>query len=293
MSPRVRGPHATGWQDPAALRPSGGKLVGMKYAISMPPFGQLADPSFLVEAAVAAEEQGLAGLFLWDHVLRPETDPPEILDPWVVLGAQALATSRIRLGPMVTPLTRRRPIKLAREAITVDHLSAGRLILGLGLGVDTGGELTRFGEVVDARVRGDRLDEGVALLEAMWSGERVNHHGGAYTADAVTVLPRPVQLPRIPLWFAARGGSGLRPVRRAARFDGLIPIEVDGDQLSRLLDVVVAERGSLEAFDTMVSANVPPEEAERRGATWSYRSMSTDSSPNDVLQLIARDPADY
>lgn len=265
----------------------------MKYAISVPPFGELADPRFLVEAAVAAEEQGLDGLFLWDHVLRPSTDPQEIVDPWVVFGAQASATSRIRLGPMVTPLTRRRPIKLAREAITVDHLSRGRLTLGLGLGVDSGGELSRFGEVVDPKARGDRLDEGVALLTAMWSGEPVVHEGAAYTVDEVTVLPRPVQLPRIPLWFAARGGSALRPVRRAARFDGLVPIEVDGDQLSRLLDVVIAERGSLDGFDTMVSANIAPDEAERRGATWSYRSMRTHSTQNHLLDLIVRDPADY
>ena len=265
----------------------------MKYAISVPPFGRLADPGFLVEAAVAAEEQGLDGLFLWDHVLRPPTDPAEILDPWVVLGAQAHATSRIRLGPMVTPPTRRRPIKLAREALTVDHLSQGRLTLGLGLGVDSGGELTRFGEVVDPKERGARLDEGVALLTAMWSGEPVHHTDGAYLVDDVTVLPRPVQLPRIPLWFAARGGSGMRPVRRAARFDGLVPIETDGDQLSRMLEVVVAERGSLEGFDTMISANLHPDEAAKRGATWSYRSMPTDATPENLLDLIARDPADY
>ncbi|MEM9650796.1 MAG: LLM class flavin-dependent oxidoreductase [Actinomycetota bacterium] len=265
----------------------------MKYAISLPPFGALADPSFLVEAAVAAEEQGLDGLFLWDHVHRPASDPAEILDPWVVFGAQAHATERIRIGPMVTPLTRRRPIKLAREAITVDHLSQGRLTLGLGLGVDSGGELTRFGEVVDPRERGDRLDEGVELLTAMWSGEPVRHTGPAYQVDNVRVLPRPVQLPRIPLWFAARGGSATRPIRRAARYDGMMPIEVDGDRLSEMLEVVVAERGSLDGFDTMVSATVAPDEAERRGATWSYRSVATTAEPAHVLDLIGRDPADY
>lgn len=263
----------------------------MKHAISAPPIGQLADPGLLVEAAIAAEEQGLDGLFLWDHVLRPEADPPEILDPWVVFGAQAQATTTIRLGPMVTPLTRRRPIKLAREAVTVDHLSNGRLTLGLGLGVDSGGELTRFGEITDARARGDRLDEGAALLRAMWSGEPVHHEGPAFRADGVTVLPRPVQRPGIPLWFAARGGSGLRPVRRAARFEGLIPVEINGGQLSHLLDVVIAERGSLDGFDTMVNAtSVTPKEAERRGATWSYRGMGTHTTPAELLDLIARDP---
>jgi len=261
----------------------------VKIALSVPPFGELADPRLLVELAVAAEEAELDGIFLWDHVYRPETDPRQILDPWVVMGAQALATERIRLGPMVTPLTRRRPIKLAREVVTLDHLSEGRLTLGLGLGVDSGGELTRFGEIVDAKQRGDRLDEGVELLTAFWSGEAVTHHGTTYRADEVTVLPRPVQLPRVPMWFAARGGSAKRPLRRAARFDGLVPIELDDhDHLSRVLDVVVAERGSLEGFDTMVSVNLDPAETERRGATWSYHSFDTHVSPAEVFEVISR-----
>lgn len=261
----------------------------MKCALSLPPFGELADPRVLVDLAVAAEEAGLDGVFLWDHVYRPPADPLEILDPWVVFGAQALATSRIRLGPMVTPVTRRRPIKLAREAITVDHLSVGRLVMGLGLGVDSGGELSRFGEIVDARERGDRLDEGADLLVAFWSGEEVDHDGDAYRASGVTVLPRPVQRPRIPLWLAARGGSQTRPLRRAARFDGLVPIELDdGDHLSRMLDVIVAERGSLDGFDVAVSADLDPVDAARRGATWSSRSFAPDVEPGDVLEVIGR-----
>ena len=261
----------------------------MKLALSIPPFGALADPGALVEIAVAAEEAGLDAVFLWDHVYRPTSDPRAILDPWVILGALGLATSSIRLGPMVTPLTRRRPIKLAREALTVDHLSNGRLTLGLGLGVDSGGELTRFGEIVDARTRGDRLDEGIELLLGFFSGEPVQHEGESFVADDVTVLPRPVQQPRIPLWFAARGASGTRPLRRAARFDGLVPIELeDGDHLSRLLDVIVAERGSLDGFDTMVGAELDPADCARRGATWSYNSFSPHAEPAEVFDLISR-----
>ncbi len=191
----------------------------MKYAISVPPSGQLADPSLLVEAALAAEEQGL------------------------------------------------------------------------GLGADSGGELTRFGQITEPKPRGDRLDEGVNLLVAMWSGAPVAHPCPAFPADGITVRPRPVQRSRVPLWFAARGGSAMRPVRRAAHFDGLVPIEVNGDQLSRMFEVVVNERGSLEGFDTMVSAAIPPDEAGRRGTTWSYRSISTHASPGDLFDLIGRDPA--
>lgn len=266
----------------------------MKFALSVPPIGQLADPGFLVEAAVAAEQAGFDALFLWDHVYRPVTDPGELLDPWVVMGAQAHATDRLRLGPMVTPLTRRRPIKLAREILTLDRLSGGRLTVGLGLGVDSGGELTRFGEIVDPIVRGDRLDEGVELLTSFWSGEQVDHSGPAYQAEGVTVLPRPQQLPHPPLWFAARGrvGGGRapgRPVRRAARFQGLMPIEVDGDGLSQMLDVVASERGSLDGFDTMVSSkSVSPDDAARRGATWSYEGFDTHAGPDDVFDAIGR-----
>lgn len=265
----------------------------MNFALSVPPIGQLADPGFLVEAAVAAEQAGFDALFLWDHVYRPATDPSELLDPWVVMGAQAHATDRLRLGPMVTPLTRRRPIKLAREILTLDQLSKGRLTVGLGLGVDSGGELTRFGEIVEPVVRGDRLDEGVELLTSFWSGERVDHRGSAYQADGVTILPRPHQLPHPPLWFAARGSAvGLpagRPVRRAARFQGLMPIEVDGDGLSRMLEVVERERGSLDGFDTMVSSkSVPPDDAARRGATWSYEGFDTHAGPDEVFDAIAR-----
>lgn len=265
------------------------RVRSVKLALSLPPFGRLADPSLLVEIAIAAEEAGIDGVFLWDHVYRPEHDPREILDPWVVLGALALATERVRLGPMVTPLTRRRPIKLAREALTVDHLSEGRLVLGLGLGVDSGGELSRFGEIVEAKERGDRLDEGADLLAAFWSGEPVSHAGAAYQADQVTVLPRPIQKPRIPMWFAARGGSASRPLRRAARFDGLFPIELeDADHLSRTLDVVIAERGSLDGFDTIVSVNIDAAEAGRRGATWSVQSFDTHAEPDDVFAILAR-----
>lgn len=261
----------------------------MKFALSLPPIGRLADPAFLVEAAVAAEEAGLDALFLWDHVYRPDTDPDELLDPWVVFGAQATSTDRLRLGPMVTPLTRRRPIKLAREVLTLDRLSGGRLTLGLGLGVDSGGELTRFGEITDPVTRGDRLDEGVELLTSFWSGKKVEHDGSAFQATGVTVLPRPLQLPHPPIWLAARGGSAMRPVRRAARFQGLMPIEVDGDILSRMMDVVADERGSLDGFDVMVSsANVAPAEAARRGATWSYESFTTHTGPDDVMTAIGR-----
>lgn len=262
----------------------------MHHALTLPPYGDLADPKALVEVAVAAEQAGWDAVFLWDHVLRRADDPQETADVWVAMAAIAVATERIRIGPMVTPITRRRPIKLSRECTTLDHLSAGRLTLGLGLGVDTTRELSAFGEIVDARARGRRLDEGAQLLCAFWSGEEVDFHGEHFTADHVTVLPRPVQLPRIPLWFAARGGW-TKPVRRAARYDGLYPIEIDETSLRDMLDIVVAERGTLDGFDVIAR---PTDRAQYRtfedmGVTWAI----TGPAPGDtgILELAASDPA--
>ena len=262
----------------------------MKHALTLPPFGRLADPIRLVEHAAAAEEAGWDAVFLWDHVLRRTGEPQEIADPWVAMAAIASATSRIRIGPMVTPITRRRPIKLAREATTLDHLSRGRLTLGLGLGVDTTRELSAFGEITDVRVRGERLDEGVELLCALWSGEEVDFHGEHFVADSVVALPRPLQQPRVPLWFAARGGA-LKPVRRAARYDGLFPIEVDGDQLAEMLDVVRTERGSLDGFDVMVrpGPGLPYDTLADRGVTWA---VIGPSPAEDGWPMASTPPAD-
>ena len=263
----------------------------MRHALTLPPYGDLADPSAVVEIAVAAEHAGWDAVFLWDHVLRRPGDVQETADPWITMAAIAVATSRLRLGPMVTPLTRRRPIKLSRECTTLDHLSSGRLTLGLGLGFDTTRELSAFGEIVDARERGRRLDEGVELLCRMWSGEEVTFHGEHFVADRATVLPRPIQRPRIPMWFAARGGA-MRPVRRAARFDGLYPIDLDERQLRAALDEVVRIRGTLDGFDTMVrpSEQLTPSLLAELGVTW----LVTGPAPGDpgVLSLASSTPAD-
>jgi alkanesulfonate monooxygenase SsuD/methylene tetrahydromethanopterin reductase-like flavin-dependent oxidoreductase (luciferase family) len=238
-----------------------------KRGIFVAPFDELMEPRLLVDLAQRAERNGWHGFFLWDHVLyRPPVRA--VADPWVALAAIAYATERIRLGPMVTPLSRRRVHKLARETVTLDHLSSGRLTLGVGLGSSRTGEIERFGEVAHPRERARRLDDGLAELSHYWSGE---------------LEPPPVQRPRIPIWVAARWPSR-RPLRRAARWDGLFPIELPNpDALATLAAEVHALRPpDAGRFDLV--AEIPPggdpSPWSAAGATWVLTSF--DSQPREI-----------
>ena len=190
----------------------------MQYGLTLPPFGDFADARALGELAHQAEEAGWDGFFTWDHVIFDPTFHP-IVDPWVGLSAVALRTTRLRLGTMITPVARRRPWQLARETASLDRLSDGRLILGVGLGDPVQWDFGFFGEKTDATIRAARLDEGLEILAGLWSGERFSFHGEHYTIEEVVFKPRPLQEPRIPIWV---GGwwPHKRPLRRAARWDG-------------------------------------------------------------------------
>lgn len=203
----------------------------VRYGVTVPNFGPFFHPAYLATLGREAEEAGWDGFFLWDHVffaLFPT------VDPWVALAAIAMSTERIRIGPMVTPLPRRRPVKLARETVSLDHLSNGRLILGVGIGAFAW-EWEHLGEVADMRTRGAMLDEGLDLLTKIWSGEPVVHEGEHYTVHihdlpgydrAAHFQPSPVQSPRVPIWVGGVWPSK-PPFRRAARWDGVIPIKAD------------------------------------------------------------------
>ena len=197
----------------------------MQFAIDLPPFGPFSNPHLVAELAHEAEEAGWNGFFLWDHInykLEGSPEPLAIADPWIMLAAMALRTTNLKLGPMVTPLPRRRPWKLARETVTLDHLCEGRLVLGIGLGSDYDGEYHDFGEPTDARVHGEMLDEGLAILTHLWSGEQFSYQGQQYQLSQVQFLPTPLQQPRIPIWVAGIWPHK-KPFRRAAQFDGVYP----------------------------------------------------------------------
>ena len=208
----------------------------MRSGLFLPLFDQLADPALVARLAGEAEEAGWHGIFVWDHV-RWREPVVEVADPWITLAAIATATTGVRLGPMVTPLARRRPVKVARETATLDRLSGGRLTLGVGLGSDEfGSEYSMTGEEVDDRRRARMLDESLEILAGAWSGEPVHHQGEHYTVDGMRFLPRPVQRPGVPVWVAGFYGKP-RPLRRARR-------RVDGPQahLLRIACVALPER---------------------------------------------------
>ena len=264
----------------------------MRHALYLPPFGDFAGPQATVDLAIAAEEAGWDGIFLWDHMWKTPGTSTEIADTWITLAAIASATRRLRLGPAITPLSRRRPQKVAREAVTLDHLSNGRLTLGVGLGVNTGGELERFGESTDEVIRAEKLDEALGVIVNLWSGEEVDHHGRYFTADHVRFLPSPVQQPRIPIWGAARGGSGAGPIHRAAKLDGLFPVDTTMDQLAKMLDAVVAERGSLDGFDVAVLAvrDTDTRTLESGGVTWAMWPVNGGEATADVFKFTRAGP---
>src|SRR5829696_3042689 len=172
----------------------------MRFALNLPNFGPYGDIGAMADLGRLAEDRGWDGFFVWDHVTWLRDDPQPVADPWILLTAVALATTHLRVGTMVTPVARRRPAKLAREAASLDRLSGGRLTLGVGLGSPLDDEFVAVGEPGDPKLLAVRLDEGLDVLAAAWSGEPVDFHGTTTHVDGVTFLPRPVQRPRIPLW---------------------------------------------------------------------------------------------
>ncbi len=192
----------------------------MKYAIHAPNFASYSDPRALADLAHEAEEAGWDGFFLWDHVFWKVPQPEPVADTWTVLAAMAARTSRITLGPLITPLPRRRPWTVARQAVTLDHLSAGRVVLGVGIGGDWFGDYSAFGESTDKIVHGAMLDEALAIITGLWSGEPFSFSGEHYQVTDALFLPRPVQQPRIPIWVAGVWPNK-KPFRRAAQWDGV------------------------------------------------------------------------
>jgi alkanesulfonate monooxygenase SsuD/methylene tetrahydromethanopterin reductase-like flavin-dependent oxidoreductase (luciferase family) len=194
----------------------------VRFAVNIPPF---TDPATIIELARDAERAGWDGVFLWDHLQWSTELRPEVHDPWVLLGAIALVTERVRIGTLVTPLTRRRVQVVAKHLLTLDHLSGGRVTLGVGLGEPAVGDFSAFGDEADPKLRGQMLDEGLAVLDQLLRGIDVDHAGAHVTARG-RLTPGPVQRPRPPIWVAGVVPNQ-RPLRRARSWEGVVPIGRD------------------------------------------------------------------
>jgi alkanesulfonate monooxygenase SsuD/methylene tetrahydromethanopterin reductase-like flavin-dependent oxidoreductase (luciferase family) len=268
----------------------------VRSGLFLPLFDELSDPEVVARLCVEAEQAGWHGVFVWDN-LRFVEPVVDVADPWITLAAVAAATERIRLGPMVTPLARRRPAKVARETATLDRLSGGRLTLGVGLGSDSfASEYSMTGEELDDRKRASMLDESLEILAAAWSGEPVRHRGEHYVVDGMSFLPRPVQRPGVPVWVAGYYGKP-RPVRRAARFQGFFPLGLEGaEQLAEIVSDLGALRreggsGPTEPYDVVVA--LPPGDDPApyaaAGATWWLVEFPWDAPSVDQVRAVIRD----
>ncbi|MEV6560655.1 LLM class flavin-dependent oxidoreductase [Nocardia sp. NPDC051756] len=270
----------------------------MRFSINIPNFGDFADARTVAMAAQAAEEAGWDALFIWDHVVldKKERRGQPFGDPWMLLTAAALATSRLKLGTLVTPVARRRPEQLARQVATLDALSGGRVIFSAGLGGPIADEFGSFGELTDPVLLAERLDEGLDLLQRYWSGNPVDHDGKHYQVRDVTLLPASTQRPRPPVWIAGFWPHR-RPIRRAARWDGVVPLFSAGhgtppplDELRDLLTYVKEHRKDPHPkhFEVVVGGITPGDPTKARdliapyaeaGATWwdERQLMTTDA----------------
>ena len=234
----------------------------MRYGVTLPAFAEWSDPRTVMDIAAEAEAAGWDGFFLWDHVTwNPEWGgTPPMADPWLCLAAAATVTSHVVLGPMVTPLPRRRPQKVAREAVTLDHLSGGRALLGIGLGDDF--EYTAFGEPLGGR--GARLDEALTVLTGLLGGESVDLDGEHFTVHSPPSLPSPVN-GRIPIWVGGHWPNRA-PFIRAARYDGVVPRKVG------------MERGEVFTIEDLAAMRA----LIGRGSDFDYVMSGLTASPDDT-----------
>lgn len=270
----------------------------MKFGFIMP-YGTTDE---VLEIAQEIEDAGWDGFFTWDGIAVGGPTTP-IFDPWAILSAVAVRTERVTLGAMIFPLSRRRPWKVVREAITVDHLSHGRLVIPVGLGaVDDGGFVRVHPETSDRRTRAELLDETLDILDLAWRGETFTYAGTHYQMEEMTFCPRPVQQPRIPVWVV---GVWPRPksMARAAKWDGIIPCVSNGpfhshtpQDIYEIRNWMIAHRRDSTPGEIVLEGVSPGDDPAwvesdlqplaDAGATWWIESRW--EAPNDVETLRRR-----
>lgn len=271
----------------------------MKFGFVLPQ----GDARTAAEFAQEAERSGWDGFFVWEPIWG--------VDAWVSLAAAAMLTERIRLGTMITPVSRMRPWKLASETATLDNLSNGRVILAVGLGaLETG--FAAFGEVTDRKTRAELLDEGLEIVTGLWSGQPFRYDGKHYHVKEIDFMlpPPPVQKPRIPIWVVG-AWPRLKSMQRALHYDGLLPNIMGEDGKVRMSPATPAEIFTIKAFieanraeaspyDIVVEGETPGKDRTQAaditrpfaeaGATWWIEAMWTTSSLEHVLERIKQGP---
>ena len=278
----------------------------MKYACSL----EIGDFKAYGQLAREAEDAGWDGVFVADAIGIETKEFPAFdwYDPWVVLAVMAEQTERIRLGTMIAAVPRRRPWKLAREIITLDHLSGGRMIFGAGLGAakDDGG-FYKVGEPMDLKVRAELLDEGLEIVEGLSKGKPFKFSGKHYSVDNLTMRPAPVQKPRVPTWVVGVWPKE-KSMQRAIKWDGIIPQKYRGTPMDRptpediraISEYATARRPRKSTFDIIVGGSTPvksPKKAAQQiqpfidaGATWWWEMMWGASDAKSLSARIRKGP---
>jgi alkanesulfonate monooxygenase SsuD/methylene tetrahydromethanopterin reductase-like flavin-dependent oxidoreductase (luciferase family) len=277
----------------------------LRYGVHVQNSGDFGDAAVLARLARDAEMAGWDGFFIWDHILFEVQQPTPVVDPWVALTAVAMSTERVLLGPLVTPLARRRPWKLARETVSLDRLSGGRLVLGVGLGDRVEEDFATFDEVVDARLRAAKLDESLEILVGLWSGEQFTYSGEHYRLATSVFLPTSAQSPRIPIWVGGEWPNK-RPFRRAAGWDGVFPSKegvaldemMTPDDLKEIVTYVKANRSRSEPFDVVIGGYTPGDDPDRAshivaayrevGVTWWLEGINSLRGPIGDMHVRIR-----
>ncbi len=279
-------------------------MSSLHCAIGLPNVGEYGDPRVLVNLACQAESSGWDGVFIWDHLAYRERDWA-VADPYVSVAAIAARTRRIRIGVMVSALARRRPWKFAREIATLDRLSEGRVIVGVGLGSQPQEEFAAFGEDPDPGRRHELIDEGLEIVCGLWSGQPFSFDGQHYHVAESVFVPTPIQQPRPPIWIAGRWPTR-RSFRRAARFDGVFPTfkgvghaELPTpEQLTDVVEYTRSQRSSqATAFDIVVEGQSDSQDQDligpyqEAGLTWWIEKLGWFRGPVDFTrQRIAKGP---
>ncbi|TAK20606.1 MAG: LLM class flavin-dependent oxidoreductase [Chloroflexota bacterium] len=284
----------------------------MKFSIHIHNFGLFSDPRVIGQLAKAADDAGWEAVFVADHLQSHwQGEQKPIADPWVAMTVIAMSTTRCKFGPMVTPLSRRRPWQLTSEIVTLDRLSNGRLILGVGSGTGISSSFTPFNEEPDARRRAELMEESLDIMTGFWTGEPVTYAGQHFNVDNARFLPTPVQKPRVPIWVAGHWPHK-RPFRRAAHWDGVF---IDGPGVDWMKGEIISQQdfrdsmgytldhrrelGITGPFDVVIGGHTPNMDRAAEslkpyadlGATWWVEAiMEGFHGVDEALALIRRGP---